>query len=247
VTAASLAIASLSLCGALRQRPVQAAWLGLLCTLTDRLDGLLARALDARSEFGVQFDSLADLVAFGVVPGAIYYSFYSAHPELGWTSSGAAIALPMLVIMYIIAAAARLARFNVLSTTGPARDYLGVPSTMTAGMVLALFLVGAKYGLPALGDGAVEHVDSWEIFRWRSRTLLQLMPLALPVGALAMLSPLRVPRLGKTAHRVTDVVLFGMVGAGAVLGVARHLPEYLALGGVLYLAIAARYHLRRRA
>jgi hypothetical protein len=62
-----------------------------------------------------------------------------------------------------------------------------------------------------------------------------------------MLCPLRVPRLGRTTHRATDVLLFGMVFLGAGLAIVRRLPEYLVVGGALYLGIAARYHLRSRA
>src|SRR5579859_4659851 len=83
-TLTSVVIATLAIERAVAGRPVAAAWLAILCMGTDKLDGLLASTLRASSEFGVQLDSLADLVAFGVAPAAIFYSYYHARPELGW-------------------------------------------------------------------------------------------------------------------------------------------------------------------
>src|SRR5262249_48227723 len=147
---------------AVEGRPISAAWWALYCTLTDKLDGALAKALDARSEFGVQLDSLADLLAFGVAPATVVYTFYRAHPELGWASGGPGVSLRAIACVYVIAAAARLARFNVKAAAdGPVAHYTGVPTTMTAGILGALFLACLKYSDPALI--APERLDQW---RW---------------------------------------------------------------------------------
>jgi CDP-diacylglycerol--serine O-phosphatidyltransferase len=244
VTAGSLVLGTLALAGAIERRPIAAAWLGLICTLTDRLDGMLARLLDARSEFGTQLDSLADLVAFGVVPAAICYSFFIARPALGWADGAAAVALKSLAALYVVATAVRLARFNVEAQRRKFRHYLGVPSTMTAGIVLSGFLFAAKYAQPRFA--APEALDSWRVLGVSTDALLRWLPLQLALGAVGMLSPLRVPRLGRTARRVTDAALLALVVAGVAFGLSRRLPEYQVGGGVFYLLLSARYHLRTR-
>jgi CDP-diacylglycerol--serine O-phosphatidyltransferase len=74
ITALGIVFGALGLQAALRGRPLAAAWWGLYCTLTDRLDGAAAKALGATSDFGVQLDSLADLLSFGIVPPAVLYA-----------------------------------------------------------------------------------------------------------------------------------------------------------------------------
>jgi CDP-diacylglycerol--serine O-phosphatidyltransferase len=85
---------------------VTAAWLLLLSAVCDGLDGKVARLTGTASAFGVQYDSLADLVAFGVAPGFLVYVWalkYAFNAKLGWT----------IAAMYVICGALRLARYNV--------------------------------------------------------------------------------------------------------------------------------------
>src|SRR4051794_40808035 len=91
VTSVSLMLGVLAIESAVDGRPIDAAWWGLLVTLTDKLDGFLASALKGTSAFGVQMDSLADLVAFGAVPATVFYAFFSTRPSLGWATGGASI------------------------------------------------------------------------------------------------------------------------------------------------------------
>jgi phosphatidylserine synthase len=245
VTAASLVLGVLAIQSAVRGRIVDAAWWGLLVTLTDKLDGLLANLLKSTSSFGVQMDSLADLLAFGAVPATVMYAFFYAHPELGWSAGFPYFALKAICAVYAVAVAVRLARFNVMATKGPHLHYSGTPSTMTAGMLMAFFLMCLKYADPSLTQP--EALDSW---RWlgpvRTDALVPYLPFTLLLGAFGMLSPLRVPRLGRARHRVTTVLLLSAVVFGYTVGVARRLPEYLFGGGVYYLGICIAYHLRTR-
>jgi phosphatidylserine synthase len=244
-TAASIVFGVLGIEAAIDGRPIAAAWWGLYCTLTDRLDGAAAKALGAGSAFGVQFDSLADLASFGMVPPAVFYTYFTRHPALGWSSPLGRAALVVACVAFTLAVAGRLARFNVAAAHGPAAHYTGTPSTMTAGLVLVLFLTCLKYSAPALR--VPEDSDPW---RWLGGLeldgLLPWTPLLLPLGAAGMLSPLRVPRLGRTRSRVTDVILAAVVLFGYGAGLVHALPEYLAAGGLFYLFVCFSYHLRTR-
>jgi CDP-diacylglycerol---serine O-phosphatidyltransferase len=245
LTAASIVFAVLGLEEAIAGRVIAAAWWGLYGTLTDRLDGMAAKALGAQSEFGVQFDSLADLVIFGVVPPAVFFSFYARRPALGWTTPLGHAGLVSLGVAFTLAAAVRLARFNVTSQKGRPAHYLGTPSTMTAGIVGVAFLTVLKYSAPAWT--APERSDPWHLLDGaRLDAALPWLPLVLGLGAFGMVAPLRVPRLGRTGSRVTTVLLGVAVVAGYVAGLFHRLPEYLLAGGLAYLGVCVVYHLRTR-
>ena len=99
----------------------------LLCSFVfDSLDGLVARALDAQSEFGKHLDSIADVISFGVAP-AYLYALYSPDPENGYFTISA-------VAFIVIGGAIRLAKFN----SSPSKPYfMGLPIPANA-----LFFIG---------------------------------------------------------------------------------------------------------
>jgi CDP-diacylglycerol--serine O-phosphatidyltransferase len=244
VTSVSIVFGVLSIVSAVEGRPVSAAWWALYCTLTDRLDGALARALDGGTAFGVQLDSLADLLGFGIAPAAAVYAFYVARPELGWSAGAARGLLTLFAFLWVYAAAVRLARYNVRAAEGSVDHYTGTPTTMTAGTILSLVLACWKYADPQLA--LPESLDQLHLLGPLDTTaLVPHLPWLLVVGAVGMVSPLRVPRLGlargagKTAILIASLVGFGV-------GLLRTFPEYLAGGGLTYLALSVRYHLRTR-
>ena len=105
----------------------------MLSAILDLLDGAVARALKAQSEFGAQLDSLSDFLAFGVAPSILLYEWALGDAgKLGWIAT---IVLP-------VAAALRLARFNVMAKeadTTPAwkkKFFTGVPTPAGAGLVM---------------------------------------------------------------------------------------------------------------
>jgi CDP-diacylglycerol--serine O-phosphatidyltransferase len=213
--------------------------------LTDKLDGLLAGLLKARSSFGVQFDSFADLASFGVVPATVFWAFFSTRPELGWTTGFGRVALHAICALYVVMAALRLARFNLLAASGPIPHYTGITTTMTAGILLVIFLTCLKYADPGLS--APEAFDRW---RWldglRLDGVLRWLPMLLLLGGVGMLSGLRVPRLGKAFHPAATAVLVVAVVFGYAMGISRRLPEYLVGGGLYYLGICVAYDIRTR-
>ena len=105
----------------------------LLAALCDLLDGMVARLLNARSEFGKQFDSLCDVVSFGVAPAIIAISIIQSYRPM--TVDQLSTWLPVIpAILFAVAAAARLAKFNI--DTRQTKDFRGLP-TPAAGLLLA--------------------------------------------------------------------------------------------------------------
>jgi CDP-diacylglycerol--serine O-phosphatidyltransferase len=98
----------------------------------DGLDGRVARASRTSSQFGIEYDSLSDVVAFGVAPAGLIYMFaLTTVGSIGWVLSGA----------YVVCAALRLARFNTQVGMVDKRRFVGLPvpgaAMMIAGVVLA--------------------------------------------------------------------------------------------------------------
>jgi CDP-diacylglycerol--serine O-phosphatidyltransferase len=106
-----------------RQDPSEAAWLILLAVFLDMMDGWVARLSGSVTRFGVELDSLADLVSFGVAPAVLLYvNPLSSLGNWGW----------ILGFIYIIAAAFRLARFNLQSDREKSRYFMGLPAPAAA-------------------------------------------------------------------------------------------------------------------
>jgi CDP-diacylglycerol--serine O-phosphatidyltransferase len=104
----------------------------------DGLDGRVARLTNTQSAFGAQFDSLADMVSFGVAPAVIVFSWaLSSLGNAGWAAS----------FIYMSCAALRLARFNVQLGTVDKRFFVGLQSPVAAGLVTFIVWVGAKYDI----------------------------------------------------------------------------------------------------
>lgn len=244
-TAASIVFAVLAIEDAVAHRVVAAMWWCLYGTLTDRLDGAAAKMLHAQSAFGVQFDSLADLAIFGIAPPAVFYAFYWQHATLGWATAAGRVALVACCAAWTLATAIRLARFNVASASGPVVHYTGTPSTMTAGIVGVAFLTALKYSDPSWI--APESADPWRLLGGaRLDATLPFLPLLLLAGAAGMLSPLRVPKLGRTRSRPLTALLAVTVAFGYGAGLFHRLPEYMLAGGLVYLGACVVFHVRAR-
>lgn len=97
----------------------------ILATVFDSLDGRMARLMKAESEFGSHFDSIADVVSFGVAPAVLVYAAALGHlGRVGWAGS----------FLFVACAAIRLARFNVAAASGVSKKYFkGLSSPVAAG------------------------------------------------------------------------------------------------------------------
>lgn len=112
--------------------------------ILDGLDGRVARLTNTQSDFGVQYDSLSDMVAFGLAPALVMYewSLYSIG-NMGWLAA----------FMYAAAAALRLARFNTQAAIMDRDHFQGLASPPAAALLAGLVWIGASH--EAYGDELV--------------------------------------------------------------------------------------------
>jgi CDP-diacylglycerol--serine O-phosphatidyltransferase len=201
-----------------------AAWLIIYAVLTDRLDGLVARAMKATSELGMQLDSFADFLNFGIAPAYLCLSYLSSRPDLPYHAGGTAHTLLFIACgAYMLCAVFRLARYNVLSDDQiPTKIFFGFPTTLTGGLIAIWMLLLLKYdpstpafGGPKLfGDQLHTPAGVWKYF-----------PIALVVGGYLMASRLPMPKVGMTKNKVVSVILLVLLATGYVCGFAMRFPE----------------------
>lgn len=101
--------------------------------VADTLDGRVARLTNTQTAFGAEYDSLSDMVAFGVAPSILMYSWSLSHVgKLGW----------LAVFLYTAATALRLARFNTQAHDQDKRYFQGIPCPAAAGVLAGFVWVG---------------------------------------------------------------------------------------------------------
>lgn len=115
----------------------------------DSLDGRVARLTKTTSQFGKEYDSLSDMVSFGLAPAIVVYQWGVARlaewnvtwGRVGW----------LVAFLFAVAAALRLARFNSQISTSDKRWFAGLPSPSAAGLVAAFVWLSSKLGVSGLG------------------------------------------------------------------------------------------------
>ena len=101
----------------------------MVAMLWDALDGRVARLTNTQSDFGAQYDSLADLVSFGVAPALLVYEWsLSDLGRIGWLAA----------FIFLACAALRLARFNTQVGISDKRYFQGLPSPAAAGVIASM-------------------------------------------------------------------------------------------------------------
>lgn len=107
--------------------------------ILDGLDGRIARMTKTQSPFGAEYDSLSDMVSFGVAPALVVYEWaLRGLGKLGWVAA----------FVFCVAAALRLARFNTRLDVADRRWFQGLPSPSAAALVAGLVWVMTDYGIP---------------------------------------------------------------------------------------------------
>ena len=108
-----------------------AAYLIIIAAVLDALDGRIARLTHSASEFGEEYDSLADLVSFGVAPAVLAYSWgLSDFSRLGWLVS----------FLFVVCGSMRLARFNIMTHVVDKKYFIGLPIPAAAATLSTLVL-----------------------------------------------------------------------------------------------------------
>lgn len=165
-----------------------AAWAILVAAVFDMLDGRIARMAKATSQFGVEYDSLSDLISFGMAPAILLYQWVlQPFGRLGWAAS----------FLYMACGALRLARFNVTTETLPKGYFQGLPIPMAAGVIATfeifsrhlgwveappIIAISMAFGLASIMVSTLRF-PSFKEFNWRSKASFGY----LAVGILSMI------------------------------------------------------------
>lgn len=119
---------------AMQGRIIAASWLIILAACMDGLDGKIARVLNAASKFGKEFDSLADVISFGIAPAVLIMSLEIGS---GWQQ----IILPFL---FLLAGASRLARYNCQEPGADSKGFAGMPIP-SAAITLTTYIIFSEH------------------------------------------------------------------------------------------------------
>ena len=113
--------------------------IAIFCAMVlDGMDGRVARMTNTQSDFGAEYDSLSDMISFGLAPGLVMYQWaLTGLGRIGW----------VVAFVYTVTAALRLARFNTQVDTADKNYFQGLPSPSAAGIVVGLVWIGAEYQL----------------------------------------------------------------------------------------------------
>lgn len=160
----------------------------LLACICDLLDGRVARMGGYESPFGREFDSLADVVSFGVAPAFLVHRIvladvFKLYPQLGW----------FIASIYLICGAFRLARFNCLADkagTGGGKEFVGFPIPAAAGYVASLTLL-------------LLWAEDHDYTKFRESNLRYALPVMLVFLSLMMVSQVKYPTFKKLDFRAT--------------------------------------------
>lgn len=138
-TTAALFAGYYAIVAAMQGRFEAAAIAIFIAMILDGLDGRVARLTNTQSDFGAQYDSLADLASFGIAPSLVMYQWaLSGMGKLGWLAA----------FIYTASAALRLARFNTQVGTADKNYFQGLASPAAAAIIAALVWVGNDYFEP---------------------------------------------------------------------------------------------------
>lgn len=174
----------------------------IIAAFLDFTDGFVARATGTTTKFGLEFDSLSDLVSFGIAPALlIYLSVLRNIPVLGLGLS--------IMVLYVVCTAIRLARFNVQAQVEEKRSFMGLPSPAAAGLLASYVLLAHYEGWYA------KTIIVSNAMHWYQENVgfveLTLIPLMTVVIALVMVSTISYPSLKKWNWETVKPWNFAMI------------------------------------
>ncbi|MBC9888852.1 MAG: CDP-diacylglycerol--serine O-phosphatidyltransferase, partial [Opitutae bacterium] len=212
-----------------QQLYTEAVWLILAAILFDILDGRLARLGGRESLFGKEFDSLADVVSFGMAPSLMVFFLilsptqgYPFFRDIGW----------IIGFIYLLCVAVRLSRFNVVthpliseSELPASKHFIGLPAPAAAGMISSLVLLLNKFDLKGYSIA---------------------LPILMLMIAFLMISPIHYPSfkyIGWTT-RLNFRFFILIIVIVSILAIVREIGIVLIFLGYLFYGLFL--HLRRR-
>ncbi|MDR0408285.1 MAG: CDP-diacylglycerol--serine O-phosphatidyltransferase [Campylobacteraceae bacterium] len=220
-TAASAFLGVASIIAASQENFNKAAIYIILSLIFDGLDGRVARLTKTTSKFGVEFDSLADVIAFGVAPAMFFY--FSVGCNYGRVGV-------LFSAIYVVFGAIRLARFNVMSPSNEPSVFIGLPIPTSAILIIMWGLMFQHY----------------EVFKGFEYTLFILQALA----SFLMVSNIRYPSFKKTDLKKSQtikvltilVVIFSMIYMYTIIAVTILVSIYVLYGiiRIIYNYIVAK-------
>jgi CDP-diacylglycerol--serine O-phosphatidyltransferase len=199
----------------------------VFATLLDFMDGFVARATNTTSKFGQEFDSLSDLVSFGMAPAIlIYLSVLRYQNGLGL----------FITILYVVCAAIRLARFNVQAQVEEKSHFMGLPSPAAAGIIASYVL------LSRWPDFYEKGIVLNKVMGWYEENLNFVefwgIPILTVIIALVMISTISYPSLKKfKLESIRPITLLFVVCVVFMLFKAFELTAFLLLTFYLFWGI----------
>lgn len=216
ITSLNLVCGFLALYSLSAGQPLEAAYLVIAAAVFDFFDGFAARLLKVSSPIGAELDSLADMVTFGVVPGAMLLHYLAAGSGLEITGVGSFMQNPILLIPILVPvfSALRLAKFNV--DTRQSDSFRGLPTPASALWVISIpliiefmpfhiwwepenvivdswFVIGSAVGLSALMVSDIPLLAmKFKSFGWKGNQIRYIF-LIISVVLLIILRPLGIP------------------------------------------------------
>jgi len=204
---------------------VTASWLIFLAMAFDTFDGKIARYTKTTSTFGVQLDSLADLVSFGLTPALlmlkIVYAYHSNTPiRFIW----------VVAAFYVVCAALRLARFNVETTTdeGEHQYFLGLPTPGAAALLASIVIINTEYS------------------EYKISVIISAMPFLTILLAILMVTRFRYAHFLNRFLRVRPFIQLVEITLLAFLIYIFHLPITMSLIFLAYVLSGPINHFRQK-
>lgn len=196
----------------------------IYCVLLDKLDGFAAKVLKASSEFGAQFDSFADLVAFGLAPAiCLIFAYQQWAPEFYERNQ---ILLLACLSFSVLCATIRLAKYNAIDSEAYPDWFSGMPSTLAGGINAVALIIAYNHNF-------FTSSDSW----------LPLLVVVQVVTSILMVSPLYLPKFKMRKTKWLNGVQFFGIITGYTFGFAMIYSEYLLFIISFYAVVGFGYGL----
>lgn len=190
-TLANMTFGILSIIASIDGNFIRAAWFLIGALACDILDGRIARLTKTTTVFGMQLDSLSDLISFGIAPAIMMYMMILKPMEFIGIS---------IAVLFVLCSALRLARFNTLSQTGEIhKHFVGLPTPASAGVIISFVL---SYQLLTSKEYSL-NFNTIPVLMEVIPSFLKIMPIVMVVLSFLMVS--NIPYMSFKTTKLTKV------------------------------------------